>query len=171
VRPTASASYAGCIRYNTQTYSFEGCSGLSPSWQAIGGSGEQWAVSGSDISFSTGLVSFGKGINGTATTFNGGPFFKQGAWTTSGTSHLIADFYGGDNSTGILYIYVKSITGKLGNLMISFMKQVDVDIDIFEISEHHNASIGTITTIATSNAINVGTDEGCSICWTSIGGC
>jgi hypothetical protein len=55
--------------------------------------------------------------------------------------------------------------------MISFMKQVDVDIDIFEISEHHNVSMGTITTIATSNTINVGTDEGCSICWTSIGGC
>jgi hypothetical protein len=168
---TPVSSYTGCIRYNTTTTEFEGCSGATPTWQAIGG--KQWDISGADISFTTGNVSFGTGLKTTASaTTLSGPFFKQGAWTTSGNSHTVTGFNGGENSTGIVYISVKSISGnKLGNIAVSFVKESGLAVDIFEINRHINSKLSILSTIVESGNIKVTTDEGCSVCWTSIGGC
>ena len=177
MRPTASASYAGCIRYNTQTYSFEGCSGLSPSWQAIGGSsGTQWAVSGSDISFSTGLVSFGKGLQGTAASTVGGPFTIQGAWTAPSTTHTVSGFYIADNCSGTVLINVKSPAGgsssaKIGTATVSYVKTVGSSPEIFVVSSQQNANLAVMTITVVSNNIRVTTDANCSVCWTSTGAC
>jgi hypothetical protein len=173
-------SYAGCIRYNTTTSTFEGCSGVSPTWQAIGGGGgggggtNQWAVSGSNISYSSGNVSFGTGLSGSATTLSG-PFMKQGGWSASNTSHTISDFYVADNSSGTIIINVKSPTGsgsaKIGSANVSFMKTFTASPEIFTVSLQKNANLSTFALAVSGNSIVVSTDAGCSVCWTSTGAC
>lgn len=172
---TPVASYAGCIRYNTDTSTFEGCSGVTPTWQPIG-AGDQWAVSGSNISFVSGNVSFGTGLAaGASATTLSGPFMKQSGWSPVGTSHPISGFYVADNSSGSLIINVKSPVGtsaaKIGSANVAFMKTFGSNPEIFTIALQKNANLSTFTIAIDSNNILVTTDAGCSVCWTSTGAC
>jgi hypothetical protein len=184
-RTPATADYVGCIRYNTTTNTFEGCSGVGPSWQEIGSGGggggggggaNQWDVSGANISYSAGNVSFGAGLSGTASaTTLSGPFMKQGGWSASNSTHTISGFYVSDNSSGTIIINVKSRTGsslaKMGSANVSFMKTYTASPEIFTVSLQKNANLSTFSLAVVGNDIVVSTDDICSVCWTSTGAC
>jgi predicted RNA-binding protein associated with RNAse of E/G family len=116
----------------------------------------------------------GKGLSGIYNQYDGGPFFKQSGWDTTGSSHTIAftDYCIAENSSGTLNIQVKSITAnKLGNSSVSFLNASGADVDLFNTFYHKTANLSTFTITASTNDIIVTTDSDCSISWTSIGSC
>jgi hypothetical protein len=124
-----------------------------------------------------GNVNLGNAPSGTSTGITGGPFFKQVPWDTTGTTHTLVypTYCQGDNSAGTLSIQISNkstVTPKMGNLLVSFIKLYNTNVSTFVISSHLSASITTTTNVVTvsGNNIVISTDSDCSITWTSTGG-
>jgi hypothetical protein len=118
---------------------------------------------------SYGSLDLGRGISTI-----GGPFIKQGGWSSTSTGTYIilnADYGVKENTTGTLHIQVKGMTTqKLGNISISFLRFTGTP-ELFSINTHKSSSLITFTISADPTGIRVSTDSGCKVCWTSIGSC
>jgi hypothetical protein len=121
-----------------------------------------------------GNASIGKGLIGEYNQYVGGPFFKQSGWNTSNSSHTVSfpDYCVAENSSGTLNIQVKStLTNKLGNSSVSFLKAYGNNVELFNTFYHKTTNLSTFTIAASTNDIIITTDNDCSISWTSIGSC
>ena len=122
-----------------------------------------------------GNVSLGKGLEGTSDSTQGGPFFKQNSWDEATSSHTIPwpAYCGGENSAGTLHIQVSNklmtSNAKIGNMMVSFIKRIGDNVNIFTISHHTSPQLTTFSITSSGADIHVTTDSDCSISWTSIG--
>jgi len=122
-----------------------------------------------------GNVSLGKGLEGTTNNTQGGPFFKQNSWDSAASSHIIQypAYCGGENSAGTLHIQVSNklatASSKIGNMMVSFIKRIGDNVNLFTISHHTSPQLTTFSITSSGADIQVTTDSDCSISWTSIG--
>lgn len=102
----------------------------------------------------------------------GGSFNKQGGWQSiiSGSYIISHSDYGvKTNTSGTIYIQVQG-TEKLGNVTVSFIRFSGVP-ELFTISYHKSVKLSVLTITAVSSGIKITTDNGCRVCWTSIGSC
>lgn len=168
----------GMIRYNSTTNSFEGYSGASPAWGAIGGSGSsQWTTSGSNIYFATGNVSIGTTANSQPLQVVGrtqtdqfalsGTAFSGATWTTSSSifnipAIAVADTTGSGAVTtkGIYTINAPTMTST-SSQTITNLATLYIDIPVastnvtasnkFGLFVNGSASLGQLT----ANNVNV----------------
>ena len=121
----------------------------------------------------SGMLNINVGIGGSSTTLTG-PFIKQNPWTGPNTVHTISGFYVSENSSGNVLINVKlpssvDTTAKNGSANISFIKTVGSSPELFGISLHASKNLTTFNIEGVGDNIQVTTDAGCYICWTSTG--
>jgi hypothetical protein len=102
-----------------------------------------------------------------------GPYHIQEKWDEIGTTHIIPfpKYCVVDDSSGTLHVQVKSVTSKLGNISLSYLKQTNSNVDIFSIYYHKTNNLATMTVTADTSNIKVLTDADCKISWTAIGAC
>ena len=119
-----------------------------------------------------GSLDIGRGISD-----GKGPFNKQGGWQTvhpsTGIYIIPNDDYGETtNTAGTIFIQVQQEGIKIGNASLSFLRLGSTSTaDLFTISTHKSSSLNVFQITAIPTGIQVKTDTGCKVCWTSIGSC
>lgn len=117
----------------------------------------------------------GKGLQGSSTTYQGGPYHRQRSWDNSNQTHLISypDYCMSKNSCGTLHIQIKSLSYpfKLGNVSASFLVPDSGEIDLFNVFYHQNEALTTLSVQVSSSNLLITTDPECAIAWTTIGAC
>ena len=104
-----------------------------------------------------------------------GPFNKQGGWQTVGPDgiYIISneDYGVTDYTAGTIFIQVQQKNpAKIGNASLSFLRFSEKP-DMFNVSSHKSSSLNELLITAHDDGIQVQTDVGCKVCWTSIGSC
>lgn len=117
-------------------------------------------------------ASIGSGTNSVL----GGPYMKQYGWInmTNGVYAIPYNNYGGGTDcSGTLNIQVKTNTGRMGNIVVSFIKESSApEVDIFIVSLHKSNFLQTLAISTNLTEIVVSTDDLSSIIsWTVVGSC
>lgn len=113
-------------------------------------------------------VAMGKGL------LNNGPYYIQEGWDSASGQHTIQypRYCVRDNSIGNLNIHVKSTNSlKVGNLYVSFLKQMNSNVDLFSIYTHKTNNLVTLSAESNTSNIRILTDTDCSISWIASGSC
>lgn len=126
-----------------------------------------------NLSITSNLTVSGRVTLGGSTS-GSGPFVQQSAWLPAASNHTIAfeDYARGQNSAGTLHIQVSNqstVTPKLGNLTVSFLKAYGNGVAIFLVSKHTTSTLSVCSVSTSTTDIVVSCDSDCKICWTSIG--
>ena len=119
-----------------------------------------------------GNCKIGSGLNGSNINFTGGAFMIQNKWSNIESKHYInyPEYCIGDNSAGTLNIQISNKLNKIGNLILSFIKDSSSsNTNIFVIALQKSILLNTLSAEVENNNIIINTDNDCSISWTSQG--
>jgi len=119
-----------------------------------------------------GSLDIGRGISGSETIPGKGPFNKQGGWQPVNGSYIIGheDYGVATNTAGTIFIQVQGDNSRIGSASLSFLRLTGPP-NLFTISTHKSSSLTTFQINSVAQGIQVITDSGCQVCWTSIGSC
>ena len=118
-----------------------------------------------------GNCKLGAGLIGSSNNYGGGPFFIQKNWNNTQGQHsiLYPNYCIGDNSAGTINIQISNKSNKVGNIILSFIKESTNNTNIFVVALQKNSQLITLSVETNNNDIIINTDNDCAISWTSQG--
>ena len=106
----------------------------------------------------------------------GGPIFVQHPWTADMVvpfSSIGLDSSGEGGGSGMLFLNVKDGNTRVGHMQLSFARRygdVDAQVDLYVVNMHRSDALQVFRVeVQGGTSLRVFADEGCVVCWTSIG--